>query len=259
MYGQFPGKGYAVSVPNNKQSKFGTSLTSRCRQSKVWTNTCYIDSGSARMETDEKTVIGELNGEATWINGRLEIEKDSGRIFYRKYDDKGNLVKNSTLEFVNFQWLNSSKGKAAQRSNTFSSAMPKKPVVDKDVADKNQPAKRNAALRSKTFSGKRPTLRRPNKPDAEKEKDAANKNKASTEKLKGTKNVAPETKKERKPSTKLGDDAPSSTTSTIKLTGADAESYLKDIGINLEAFSRNGSSNRTITLTKNTTILGNTR
>ena len=227
----------------------------------MWTNTFYIDSGSARMETDEKMVIGELNGEAAWINGRLEIENDSGRIFYRKYDDKGNLVKNSTLEFVNFKWLNSSKGKAVQKSNTFSSAMPKikKPVIEKDAAGKKQTVKRNAALRSNTFSGTRPTLRRPNKPDAEKEKDAANKNKASTENHKGSKNVAPETKKERKPSTKLGDGAPSSTTSTIKLTGADAESYLKGIGINLGAFSRNGSSNRTITLTKNTTILGNTR
>ena len=216
MYGQFPVEGFAISVPNNKQSKFGKSLTSRYRQSKAWSNTYYIESGSARRETDDKTIIGELNGEAIWINGRLEIEKDSGRIFYSKYDDKGYLVKNSTNEFVEFKWLNSSKEKAAHRNN----------------------------------------ISRQKKLAAKKKKYAANKNKPFTEKstesenLKDTKNVALQTKKERKPLSKVDNDAPSFTTSTLKLTGTEAESYLKDIGINLEAFGRSGSSGRTITVTK---------
>ena len=77
--------------------------------------------------------------------------------------------------------------------------------------------------------------------------------------LKDTKNVAPQTKKERKPLPKVDNDAPSSTTSTLQLTGTEAESYLKDIGINLEAFSRSGSSGRTITVTKKTSSLRSTR
>ena len=66
MYGQVPVTGYAVSVPNNKQSKFGNSLTSRYRESGSWIQATiyYVDSGSARMETDESTVIGQLNNSA---------------------------------------------------------------------------------------------------------------------------------------------------------------------------------------------------
>ena len=110
MFGQYPVKGYAVSAPN-KQSIFGKSLTSRYKSSNIaniaLANQCYITAGAARMETDENTVIGELNNAATWINGRLEIDKDTHRIIYRKYDEKGNKVENSTQEFVNFTWPNS--------------------------------------------------------------------------------------------------------------------------------------------------------
>ena len=108
MYGQVPVTGYAVSVPNNKQSKFGNSLTSRYRESgswiQGWATIYYVDSGPARMETDESTVIGQLNNSAVWINGRLEIDKDTHIILYRKYDKKGNKVKNSTKVFANFTW-----------------------------------------------------------------------------------------------------------------------------------------------------------
>ena len=69
MYGQYPVKGYAVSVPN-KQSIFGKSMTSRYKSSNIaniaLANQCYISAGAARMETDENTVIGELNNAATW-------------------------------------------------------------------------------------------------------------------------------------------------------------------------------------------------
>ena len=232
MYGELPVEGYAKSVPNNKQSKFGKSLTSRYRQSARWNNTYYLDSGFARMETDTQTIIGELNDEATWINGRLEVEKDSGRIFYRKYDKKGDLVNNSTQEFEFFRWSKFLKGKPTRRSIMYRST--------------------------------KPTLSSPKKSDSEQEKDATDKNKPTTEKsnefknLEDTKNVEPQTDKEKKPSSKEANHAPSAPT-TLKLTGAEAESYLKGIGINLDAFGRNGSSSRTITLTKNTTIVGSTR
>ena len=137
MYGQCTGKDYAVTVPSNKQSKFGKTLTSRYRKSTLWFNTCYVAAGAARMVTDEKTVIGELNDSGLWINGRLEIDDDTSRIFYRKYDEKGNNIKNSTQEFVDFVWLKSAvertlpdaelanlfaqKAKAyAERTNPFS-------------------------------------------------------------------------------------------------------------------------------------------
>ena len=136
MYGQCTVKNYAVTVSSNKQSKFGKSLTSRYRKSKLWFKTCYAAAGAARMVTDEKTVIGELNDYGLWINGRLEIDKDTRRIFYRKYDEKGNKINNSTQEFVDFVWLkpaaektmpdtespNHISGKAmadAERTNSF--------------------------------------------------------------------------------------------------------------------------------------------
>ena len=67
--------------------------------------------------------------------------------------------------------------------------------------------------------------------------------------LKDTKNVAPQTEKERKPLPTVDNDAPSSTASTLQLTGTEAESYLKDIGFTL-------GSCRTITVTKTTSIIG---
>ena len=107
MYGQKSVKVYAVTVPKNKQSYFGKSLTSRYRKSTLWFNTCYGAAGAARMVTDEKIVIGELNGSGLWINGRLEIDKDTSTIFYRKYDENGVKIKNSTQEFVDFMWIKS--------------------------------------------------------------------------------------------------------------------------------------------------------
>ena len=97
-------KGYAVSESDIKQSRFGNSLTSRYRQSARWNNTYYIAAGAARMETDEKTVIGELNDSGLWINGRLEIDKDTNRILYRKYDEDGKIIKNLTDVYVGFKW-----------------------------------------------------------------------------------------------------------------------------------------------------------
>ena len=117
---------YAVSIPN-KQSRFGKSLTSRYRESTLaWSNDYYIFEGPARMESDGgRTVIGELNDAATWTNGRLEIQR--GKIIYRKFDKKGIFVHNSTLEFVNFEWVKSVtatrmpgfKGMPAQRRRNF--------------------------------------------------------------------------------------------------------------------------------------------
>ena len=97
---------YAVSIPN-KQSRFGKSLTSRYRESTLaWSNDYYIFEGPARMESDGgRTVIGELNDAATWINGRLELQRE--KIIYRKYDKKGIFVPNSKLEFVNYKWVKS--------------------------------------------------------------------------------------------------------------------------------------------------------
>ena len=105
MYGENPVKDYAVTVPKNNQSKYGKSLTSRISTS--WLNDYYVAAGAARMVTDEKIVIGELNDSGLWINGRLEIDKDTHRIFYRKYDENGFKIKNSTQEFVDFIWIKS--------------------------------------------------------------------------------------------------------------------------------------------------------
>jgi hypothetical protein len=101
---------YAVSIPN-KQSRFGKSLTSRYRESTfALSKDYYIFEGPARMENEnefgnERIVIGELSAAATWINGRLELQR--GKIIYRKYDKKGIFVPNSKLEFVNFKWVKS--------------------------------------------------------------------------------------------------------------------------------------------------------
>ena len=135
MYCQNPELDYAITVPNNKQSKFGKSLTSRYRKSTVWFNTCYVTAGAARMETDEKTVIGELNDSGLWINGRLEIDKDTHRTFYRKYDEKGNKINNSTQEFVDFTWLKS----AAERTMTEAELANHFPEKEKTDAERTNP------------------------------------------------------------------------------------------------------------------------
>ena len=224
MYGVTPAKGYAVSVPDIKQSRFGKSLTSRYRKSTGWLNTYYVVAGAARMETDDKIVIGELNRAATWINGRLEIDKDTNRILYREYDKKGNKIQNSTQEFVDFEWLEYAKVKEAEKK-----AIPtmKKPIVEK----KKAPGKKKM-------------------PAAEKKKPAAEKKKPAAEKKKPAPKIYTES------SSKVGDGASSS---TMQLTDSEANSLLKNFGINLESIGGNGTLGRTITVRHKTTTVESSR
>ena len=231
MYGVTPAKGYAVSVPDIKQSRFGKSLTSRYRKSTGWLNTYYVVAGAARMETDDKIVIGELNRAATWINGRLEIDKDTNRILYREYDKKGNKIQNSTQEFVDFEWLEYAKVKEAEKK-----AIPtmKKPIVEK----KKAPGKKKMPAAEKK------------KPAAEKKKPAAEKKKPAAEKKKPAPKIYTES------SSKVGDGASSS---TMQLTDSEANSLLKNFGINLESIGGNGTLGRTITVRHKTTTVESSR
>ena len=231
MYGVSPAKGYAVSVPDIKQSRFGKSLTSRYRKSTGWLNTYYVVAGAARMETDDKIVIGELNRAATWINGRLEMDKDTNRILYREYDIKGNKIQNSTQEFVDFEWLEHSKVKEAEKK-LASRAKKATPAMKKPLTDKKKAA------------GKKKM------PSAEKKKPAAEKEKPAAEKKKSAPKIYTES------SSKVGDGASSS---TIQLTDSEADSLLKNFGINLESIRGNGTLGRTITVRHKTTTVGSSR
>ena len=172
MFGQHPIMVYSVSVPDNKQSKFGASLTSRYRKNRL-TFTYYITAGSARMETEEKTVIGELNETATWINGRLEIDKDTHRLLYREYDENGSKIENSTQEFINFEWVKSAKSAADK--------------IKLDTKNEKKYAEKN-------------------KPTPERENDAAIRVKPAIDNLDNLKNVVPKTEKVMKLSD-IGNDA----------------------------------------------------
>ena len=225
MYGQYA---YSVSVPNNKQSKFGVTLTSRYRKEGRLAFTYYIVAGSARMETDEKTVIGELNESATWINGRLEIDKDTHKILYREYDEKGSKVRNSTQEYVNFEWVKSAKGSA----DKIKIATRK----EKNDAEKNKltPEKENVA--------------------ADRDNPATEYN---TDNLDNLKNVVPKTEKVEKLSN-FSNDALSVTTNVSQLSESTAKPVLETFGLNLEALGGSGSS-KTFTVIKKKSILGSVR
>ena len=238
MYDQSSVKGYAISVPKTMQSKFGRSLTSRCRKSAGWNNTYYVVAGAARMETDDKIVIGELNKSAIWINGRLEIEKDSNRILYRKYDEKGNSIKNSTQEFVDFEWIKSSKVKVVKENKKLEPGK-KKSILEVENPVAGEKKKSSAEKKNPAPEKKKPaTARKKPPPD----------NYTEFEGFKGT-----QTRKLTRKSSKVGDGA---TSSTVKFTGSDAESLLKNLISNLEPLEGNGSSGRTITVTKNTATVG---
>jgi hypothetical protein len=101
---------YAVSVPKTQTLIFG-KLVSRYRAG-VWGT--YLKSGPAMMETHENIIIGHLNDAKMWINGRLEIDKETKIIIYRKYDDEGNKVDRSTKSFIDFEWSNSENRQPAQ-------------------------------------------------------------------------------------------------------------------------------------------------
>ena len=120
---------FAVLLPHDMQSKFGTSLNLRYKKD---SDIFYGISGAARMETNEFTVIGELNDSGLWINGRLEIDRDTKGIFYRKYDREGNKIKNSTQEFVNFKWVKSTKGRVSVNNKDEEEEGDEEDEVDKE-------------------------------------------------------------------------------------------------------------------------------
>ena len=245
MYDESSVKGYAISVPKTMQSKFGRSLTSRCRKSAGWNNTYYVVAGAARMETDDKIVIGELNKSAIWINGRLEIEKDSNRILYRKYDEKGNSIKNSTQEFVDFEWIKSSKVKVVKENKKLDPG--KKKAISEVENPVTEERKKSFAEKKNTATEKKNTAPEKKKPATAKKKPSSD-NYTEFDRFKGTQTI--------RKSSKVGDGA---TSSTVKFTGSDAESLLKNLLSNLEPLGGNGSSGGTITVTKNTATVGSRR
>ena len=363
MYGQSSLKGYTISVPNTNQSKFGKSMTSRYKKEKGLITYYYVFAGAARMETDDKTVIGELNEAAIWINGRLEIDKYTKSISYRKYDEKGNSIKNSAQEFVDLEWVKSTEVKVVRKNKKLDpgfklsnlSNLPEgtlhftikeakdviKAVDGKSdpyavlaygvkklkttVENNNQNPKWNfkgdlvvnayspkvitlEVLDSKTFgkdeslgrtnldvmdiienhpindkwvslegvksgqvklsadftpldpldlSGSRRSSRqgdqskRPSKQATAKKKPHPD-NYTEFERFKGTQSRKLTTRK----SSKVGYGAASS---TVKFKGSDAESLLKNFISNSEPLEGNGSSGRTITVTKNTKTVGSRR
>ena len=89
---------------------------------------------------------------------------------------------------------------------------------------------------------KKPVAEKKN-PVAEKKKPAAKKKKAFAENY-------------TKTSSKVGDGA---TSSTIQLTGSEADSFLKNLGMNLESIRGNGKFNGTVTVKKTKTAVGSTR
>ena len=182
---------YAVLLPSNLQSKFGESLTFRYRKARWEMNGFYVIAGAARMETNESTVIGELNDSGLWINGRLEIDRDTKRIFYRKYDRKGKKIKNSTREFVDFNWVKSTKGKVAEKNlgpdKKKHAAEKKKHNAEKKKHDDKK--KKHAAEKRKSdtedkkhFNANKKTTTQKKKPAAKKKKPAAEKKKHAAEK-----------------------------------------------------------------------------
>ena len=266
---------YAVFVPKTQTVTFGR-LVSKYKAVKSRT---YLKSGPARMDTYEKTIVGHLNDAKMWINGRLEMEKETKIIIYRKYDHEGKKVDRSLKVFVDFEWTNPENRKPAQKKKSDNpqrigtdpmkhGIQKQKSVLSDTLQAKPSPSREKKDVTDYfeipiTVKGQVPSTKNMSRQIYDIPITFTDENKPSTENcnkfenLKGSKNVLPQTKKERKPSSNVENKA-TTTTSTLTLTGAEAESYLKDMGINLEAFGRKGSSSRNITFTKNTTIVGST-